>query len=83
MMYRRALPFMSAGSRIINIASAWHPSSPAAPGRILCGKTVYPGRLALADAELGDVDIHVTAVCPKFMDTEFLSSPGDKRTARR
>mgnify|MGYP002233299647 FL=1 len=34
------------------------------------------------DAELGSADIHVTAVCPKFMKTEFLDKPGDDVAAR-
>ena len=35
------------------------------------------------DVELEGVDIHVTAVCPKFMKTEFLDAPGDARSARK
>lgn len=82
MMYR-ALPFMSAGSRIINIASvASFIPQPRLAVYSAAKRFILDVSRSL-DAELGDVDIHVTAVCPKFMDTEFLSSPGDKRTAEK
>ena len=35
------------------------------------------------DAELGDVDIHVTALCPKFMRTGFLDHAGADDVAAR
>ena len=35
------------------------------------------------DVELSGTNIHVSAVCPKFMNTEFLDAPGDTRAARK
>ena len=78
----RALPFMHAGSRIINVSSvaAFMPQP---------GLSVYAAakRFVLdlsrsLDMELGEVGIHATAVCPKFMHTEFLDAPGDADTMR-
>ena len=82
MMYR-ALPFMSAGSRIINIASvASFIPQPRLAVYSAAKRFILDVSRSL-DAELGDVDIHVTAVCPKFMDTEFLKAPGDGRAAKK
>ncbi|MGI6229278.1 MAG: SDR family NAD(P)-dependent oxidoreductase [Tractidigestivibacter sp.] len=77
------LPHMVSGSRIVNMAS-------------IAGLIPQPGlstysatkRFVLdlsrtLDYELGPVGIHVTAVCPKFMDTGFLNDPGDQRQVRR
>lgn len=76
-MCYRCLLHMHSGSRIVNMASV----AALVPQPQL---TVYSAskRFVLdfsraLDAELGDVGIHVTAVCPKFMDTEFLSKPGN------
>ncbi len=73
----QALLYMHAGSRIVNIASA--AALLPLPGLATYGATkrfVLDFTRAL-DAELGDVGIHATAVCPKFMHTKFLDSPGD------
>ena len=77
-MCYRCLPYMRPGSRIINMASvaALVPQP---------GISVYSAskRFVLdlsrsLDEELRSVGIHVTAVCPKYMNTEFLSNPGDQ-----
>jgi hypothetical protein len=75
-MCYRALPYMHPGARIINIASvaALLPQ----PGLDVYAATK---RFVLdfsrgLDAELSGTGIHVTAVCPKFMHTNFLSNPG-------
>lgn len=82
MMYR-VLPFMGAGSRIVNIASvASFIPQPRLAVYSAAKRFILDVSRSL-DAELGDVDIHVTAVCPKFMDTEFLNAPGDVRAARK
>lgn len=79
----RVLPYMAAGSRILNVSSvaAFVPQP---------GLSVYSAakRFVLdfsrsLDAELGDVGIHVTAVCPKFMETEFFEGAGDADCIRR
>lgn len=79
----RTLPFMRAGSRIINVASvaAFLPQ-PRLAVYAAAKRFVLDLSRAL-DTELGDIDIHVTAVCPKFMKTEFLDTPGDAGAARR
>lgn len=82
LMYR-ALPHMHEGSRIINIASvaAFLPQPRlavyAAAKRFLLDVT------RSLDAELAEVGIHATAVCPKFMKTGFLDAPGDADAAAR
>lgn len=82
LMYR-TLPYMSAGSRIVNIASvaAFTPQ----PGLAVysAAKRFLLDLSRSLDAELGEVGIHVTAVCPKFMKTEFLDAPGDAEAAQR
>lgn len=82
LMYR-TLPNMTAGSRIINIASvaAFLPQPNLAV--YSASKRFILDLTKSLDAELGDVDIHLTAVCPKFMQTEFLDTPGDADAARR
>ncbi|MDM8245336.1 SDR family NAD(P)-dependent oxidoreductase [Collinsella tanakaei] len=79
----RTLPFMREGSRIINIASvaAFIPQP-----RLAAYSAAKRFMLDISrslDVELEGVDIHVTAVCPKFMKTEFLDAPGDARAARK
>lgn len=82
LMYR-TLPYMEPGSRIINIASvaAFTPQ----PGLAVysAAKRFLLDLSRSLDAELGEAGIHVTAVCPKFMKTEFLDEPGDAEAARR
>lgn len=71
------LPFMRPGSRIINVASvAAFVPQPKLAVYSACKRFVLDLSRSL-DAELGDAGIHVTAVCPKFMKTEFLDAPGD------
>ena len=72
----RALPYMAAGSRILNVASvaAFMPQ-PGLATYSAAKRFVLDFSRAL-DAELGDVDIHVTALCPKFMRTGFLDHAG-------
>lgn len=74
----RTLLHMHAGSRIINIASA--AALVPQPGLSTYGATkrfVLDFSRAL-DFELRGSGIHVSAVCPKFMKTSFLDSPGDR-----
>lgn len=78
----RCLPYMYGGSRIINIASvaAFIPQPRLAV--YSASKRFLLDLSRSLDAELGSVDIHVTAVCPKFMKTEFLDAPGDTAAAQ-
>lgn len=79
----RALPFMGRGARIVNVSSvaAFLPQ----PGLALysAAKRFVLDFSRALDAELGPVDVHVTAVCPKFMRTEFFNEPGDVRTMQQ
>lgn len=79
-MIYRALPYMHAGSRILNVASvaAFMPQ----PGLAVyaAAKRFVLDLSRSLDTELGEVGIHSTAVCPKFMHTEFLDRPGDAET---
>ena len=79
----RALPYMAAGSRILNVASvaAFMPQ-PGLATYSAAKRFVLDLSRAL-DAELGGVDIHVTALCPKFMRTGFLDHPGAGDVAAR
>lgn len=81
-MIYRTLPYMHEGSRIINIASvASFVPQPKLAVYSAAKRFVLDLSRSL-DAELGDCDIHVTAVCPKFMQTEFLDKAGDKVAAQ-
>lgn len=82
LMYR-ALPHMHAGARIINVASvaAFLPQPRLAV--YAAAKRFILDITRALDAELGDVNIHATALCPKFMKTEFLDAPGDAEVARK
>ncbi|AEB07248.1 short-chain dehydrogenase/reductase SDR [Coriobacterium glomerans PW2] len=79
----RVLPYMRSGSRIIDISSvaAFLPQPDlavyAAAKRFILDVT------RALNAELEDVGICATAVCPKFMKTEFLDDPGDASAARQ
>ena len=80
-MCYHSIMYMHAGSRIINIgsAAAFLPQ----PNLAVYGATkrfVVDFSRTL-NFELKDVGIHVTAVCPKFMETEFLNNPGDQEAA--
>lgn len=81
LMYR-TLPYLSAGARIVNIASvaAFLPQPNLAV--YSAAKRFMLDVSRSLDAELGSANIHVTAVCPKFMETEFLNEPGDSISAR-
>ena len=79
----RALPSMGRGARIINVASvaAFIPQ----PDLTLysSAKRFMLDFTRALDAELGPVDIHATAVCPKYMRTEFFNEPGDVRAMQQ
>lgn len=78
----RVLPFMRSGSRIINVSSvAAFTPQPRLAVYSAAKRFVLDFSRSL-DAELADVDIHVTALCPKFMKTEFLNEPGDAKAAK-
>lgn len=79
----RTLPFMREGSRIVNIASvaAFIPQPRLAV--YSAAKRFVLDLSRSLDVELRGVGIRVTAVCPKFMKTEFLDTPGDSRAARK
>ena len=77
----RTLPFMQAGSRIIDIASvAAFTPQPKLAVYSACKRFVLDVTRAL-NAELSPVGINACAVCPKFMKTEFLAKPGDATAA--
>lgn len=79
----RTLPYMRAGSRIINVSSvAAFAPQPGLSVYSACKRFILDLTQSL-DAELGDVGIHATAVCPKFMKTGFLDHPGDRETLRK
>lgn len=77
----RALPYMAPGSRIINVASvaAFLPQPKLAV--YAAAKRFVLDMSRALNAELDGTGIHVTALCPKFMRTEFLDTPGDAGTA--
>lgn len=79
----RALPYMAAGSRILNVSSvaAFMPQ-PGLATYSAAKRFVLDLSRAL-DAELGPVGIHVTALCPKFMRTGFLDHAGAGDVAAR
>lgn len=79
----RTLPFMRPGSRILNVSSvaAFIPQPRLA--LYSAAKRFVLDLSRSLDAELGGAGIHVTALCPKFMRTEFLDDPGDGRAAAR
>ena len=82
LMYR-TLPYMHSGSRIINVASvaAFLPQPRLAV--YAAAKRFILDITRALDAELGSVNIHATALCPKFMKTEFLDAAGDADVARK
>lgn len=79
----RALPYMAAGSRILNVSSvaAFMPQ-PGLATYSAAKRFVLDLSRAL-DAELGPAGIHVTALCPKFMRTGFLDHAGADDVAAR
>ena len=79
-MYR-SLPYMARGSHIINIASvAAFLAQPKLAVYSAAKRFILDISRSL-NAELNEVGINVTAVCPKFMKTEFLDKPGDTQAA--
>ena len=79
----RALPYMAAGSRILNVSSvAAFVPQPGLATYSAAKRFVLDLSRAL-DAELGPVGIHVTALCPKFMRTGFLDHAGAGDVAAR
>lgn len=77
------LPYMHAGSRVINMSSAAaflpqpYLSIYAATKKFILNYT------RSLDFEIHPQGMHATAVCPKFMDTGFLAHPGDVKVAQR
>lgn len=80
-MCYRVLHYMLAGSRIVNLASA--ASFMPQPGLVAysASKRFVLDFTRGIDYELGAAGIHACALCPKFMKTEFLDSPGDASSA--
>lgn len=76
------LPYLRRGSRIINVSSvaAFLPQPNLAV--YAAAKRFILDVSRSLNAELGGADIHVMALCPKFMQTEFLDNPGDERAAK-
>lgn len=81
LMYR-ALPYMRRGSNIVNIASVAGFVPQPKLAVYSAAKRFMLDLSRSLDAEMGGAGIHVTAVCPKFMQTEFLNAPGDLRAAK-
>lgn len=76
------LPHMTAGGRIVNLASI----AGVVPQPRLSVYSATKGFVLdfsrTLDHELASTGIHVTALCPKFMRTGFLDAPGDEEAAR-
>ena len=79
----RALPYMSAGSRVLNISSAAAFMPQPGLATYSAAKRFVLDLSRSLDAELGPVGIHVTALCPKFMRTGFLDHAGADDVAAR
>ena len=77
------LPHMVAGSRVVNMASIAGLIPQPGLSTYSATKRFVVDLSRTLDYELGPVGIHVTAVCPKFMDTGFLANPGDAHEVRR
>ena len=79
-MTYRALPFMREGSHILNISSvaAFMPI-PELSIYSACKRFIFDWSRSL-NAELKNVDIHVCALCPKYMKTELLQNVGNERS---
>lgn len=78
----RTLPYLRRGSRIINVSSvaAFLPQPNLAV--YSAAKRFILDLSRSLNAELSCADIHVMALCPKFMHTEFLDAPGDEGAAQ-
>lgn len=78
-----SLPHMHAGSRIVNLASIAG-VVPQPELAVYSATKAFVYELSrMLDHELAPAGIHVTAVCPKFMRTRFLDSPGNAQVAER
>lgn len=77
-MCYQALLRMHSGSRIVNLASAAAFVPQPRLSVYAASKSFVLSLSRSLDHELREVGIHVTAVCPKFMDTAFLDRPGDR-----
>lgn len=82
-MSYHCLPHMVPGSRIVNMASIAGLIPQPGLSTYSATKRFVVDLSRTLDYELGPVGIHVTAVCPKFMDTGFLRNPGDQREVTR
>ncbi len=79
----RALSFMSAGSRILNVSSVAAFMPQPCLATYSAAKRFVLDLSRSLDAELGPVGIHVTALCPKFIRTGFLDHAGADDVAAR
>ncbi len=77
------LPYMRAGSRILNVSSAAAFMPQPRLSVYSAAKRFILDFSRALDAELGSVGIHVTAVCPRFMQTAFLDHTLDSAEAMR
>ena len=81
-MISLALPYMHAGSRIINLSSIAGAIPQVMLATYSATKAFVLELSRMLDHELSPVGIHVTAVCPKFMKTRFLDQPGNDDAAK-
>jgi len=82
-MCYHALPRMVPGSRIVNMSSIAGMAPQPELSVYSASKRFVLDFSRTLDHELSPVGIHVTAVCPKFMDTGFLDKPGNPESVRR
>jgi len=82
-MCYHALPRMVPGSRIVNMSSIAGIAPQPELSVYSASKRFVLDFSRTLDHELSPVGIHVTAVCPKFMDTGFLDKPGNPESVRR
>lgn len=76
-----ALEHMHKGSRIINLSSIAGAIPQSMLATYSATKAFVLELSQMLNHELGPSGIHVTAVCPKFMHTKFLDSPGSSTAA--
>ena len=77
------LPYMSAGSRIINVSSIAGLIPQVQLACYSATKAFVVELSRMLDHELKGTGIRVIAICPKFMKTRFLDKPGDTDEASR
>ena len=82
-MCYHALPRMVPGSRIVNMSSIAGIAPQPELSVYSASKRFVLDFSRTLDHELSSVGVHVTAVCPKFMDTGFLDKPGNPESVRR